>query len=446
MENTTNKMVNAWIYLDEDQPSGAGYTSPNSSYQSLIINNVYQSVDMLFVCFFDTVEDDLGYYSIEIGNAGTVHPGGLTTKQYLQNVITDSRKQNQGIKILATLNYNENTLLRIFSQDSSKWAIEADTFAKNLCAYLISNQMDGFDIDWEGAFACSISTQQFTILFSAIRSVFNTSTKYLYLTLSPASVGNLDATTVNTDFDFLNLQLYSTFTSPNEFLKVGITPAKLQYGAQFEQGIGIWQNANQVFKAYSAGFDYKNIHYPYNIVTQWRLNSGNYEYEQSQQILLHQLIYSIQTSNFNDTGIISNAGNPPITGLIIRSGEILDSIQATNTSSVGAVFNLLQHGGNGGGQSIITLDKGDVITKITGYKGVWFGWNCIAQITVTTKNGKTYGPFGNMNNVSSKTSFSYVASSGQSIVAFSGATTRIPEGDGTPSFIVTDLNVSYGNS
>lgn len=439
-------MVNAWIYLDEDQPSGAGYDSPNSSYQSLVINNVYQSVDMLFVCFFDTISDGSGYYTLEIGNAGTVHPGGLTTKQYLQKVITDSRKQKSDIKILATLNYNNNTLSRIFSQDPSKWVIEANTFAKNLCSYLVSNQMDGFDIDWEGDFSYSISTQQFAILFSAIRSAFNASTKYLYLTLSPASVGNLDATTVNNDFDFLNVQLYSGFTSPEEFLEAGILPAKLQYGAQFEQGVGIWQNANQVFKGYSAGFDYKNVHYPYNIVTQWRLNSGNYEYEQSQQILLYLLINTIQTSNFNDTGIISNAGNPPITKLIIRSGEIIDSIQATNTSSGGTVFNLLQHGGNGGGQSIITLDKGDVINKITGYKGVWFGWNCIAQITVTTRNGKTYGPFGNTNNVSSKTSFSYFAPSGQSIVSFSGITTRILEGDGTPSFIVTNLNVSYGNS
>jgi hypothetical protein len=135
--------VNAWIYLDEDDPSGTGYLSPNSSYQSLINNDVYNCVDSLFVCFFDTVPDGKGFYTLQIGNATTIHPGGLTTLQYLQNVIKDSRQQNPNIKILATLNYNDDTLKRIFSGDSSKWQNDVNAFAANASAYLLANKMNG---------------------------------------------------------------------------------------------------------------------------------------------------------------------------------------------------------------------------------------------------------------------------------------------------------------
>ncbi len=36
------KLVNAWILLDEDAPGGTNYKSPNSCYQRLIQNNIYQ--------------------------------------------------------------------------------------------------------------------------------------------------------------------------------------------------------------------------------------------------------------------------------------------------------------------------------------------------------------------------------------------------------------------
>src|SRR6185436_3663187 len=185
---------------------------------------------------------------------------------------------------------------------------------------------------------------------------------------------------------------------------------------------------------YQAGFSSNNTQYNYKVTTQWRLNSGNFAYEQSQQILYYQFIYGIQNSGFDDTAIISNAGNPPITSLQINSGNVLDAIQATNTLSGQTVFQMLQHGGNCGSPSPVTLQAGDVITQISGYTGIWFGWNCIVQVTIKTKNGNVYGPFGSMNNVSSKSPFSYVAPPGQSIVAFRGTTIHVPEAGGTTSY------------
>lgn len=440
-----SKSVNAWIYLDEDEPKGTGYTSLNSSYQSLVNNNVYKSTDMVLICFFAVLPDNQGYYTIDIGNAGTVHPDGSTTAQYLQYTISDARAQHPDVLLLGTLNYNTNTLSQIFSSDQSQWPTEAANFATNAANYLVANQMDGLDIDWEGSYATAITPQQFSILFNAIRSAFDAVTStYLYLSFSPAEVGNLDVATMNSCFDIVNLQLYSGFTSVGEFVNIGINPELMAYGAKFESN---FQNANEAYDGAQKGFKYKEQQYTYNNITQWRLNSNNYEFEQGQQVLLYEFAYGLTDTAFNDGAIVSNAGNPVITSLNINSGDVLDAIQATNTGTFNGtqgVLGLLQHGGNGGNSHTVNIDAGDLITEVSGYTGVWFGWNVVAQLTVKTQNGKVYGPFGTMNHVSSTTPFSYAASTGESIVAFNGVTMQVPVSGGGTTMVVTSLNVTFG--
>lgn len=441
-----SKSVNAWIYLDEDEPKGTGYTTLNSSYQSLVNNNVYKNTDMLMVCFFAVFLDPGGYYTIDIGNATTVHPDGSTTAQYLQYVIQDARAQNPDVKILATVNYNTDTLAQIFSSDSSQWPTDVANFAANVTNYLVLNQMNGLDIDWEGSFSTAITPQQFSMLFNAIRQAFDATTgSYLYLSFSPANVGNLDVATMNACFDIVNLQLYSGFTFVSDFVDIGINPLLMAYGAKFESN---YQTANNAWEQAQAGFKFKGNQYVYNNITQWRLNSNNYEYEQSQQILLYQFAYGVFSSSFNDGTIVSNAGNPPITTLAINSGEVLDALQATNTwitNGNANVLGLLQHGGNGGHSQTINLASGELITEISGYSGVWFGWQVTAQVTVKTSLGKVYGPFGTMNNVSSSTPFNYTAPNGQSIVAFIGQTIQVPvAGGGTTMVVAAPLTVSFG--
>lgn len=50
-----SNMVNAWIYLNEDEPLGSTYDSPDSCYQRLINNDVYKAIDLLSMCFVETV-------------------------------------------------------------------------------------------------------------------------------------------------------------------------------------------------------------------------------------------------------------------------------------------------------------------------------------------------------------------------------------------------------
>src|SRR5918911_1095592 len=112
--NTPSKSVNAWILPYEDDPAGTSYKSPNSSYQSLLDYGVYGSVDMLNICFLNTVPTssstvptgDGSTYTIELQTAD--HPDGYTNQQYMDWLIQDARQANPNIKILATLGYADN--------------------------------------------------------------------------------------------------------------------------------------------------------------------------------------------------------------------------------------------------------------------------------------------------------------------------------------------------
>ena len=448
---TSNKSVNAWILLDEDNPAGTSYKSPTSCYQTLIDYGVYKSTDMVNICFFITLPTssstvpvgDGSFYTIQIGNATSTHPDGSTTEEYLKWLIADARKTNPNIKLMATLGYGQDYFSNIFESSLKAPEQLAAEFANNLLAYLQQYNLDGFDVDWEGNFSSSITVEQFKILFTAIRTSFNLqSKKYYYLTLSPASVGNLDPTTVNDVFDFVNIQLYSGFSPESEFINAGIQKELLAYGAKFESRgndvVAPYQDAQNAYQGYSSR--------GYHKLTQWRLNSGNYQFEQAQQMILYDLINGIQGTLFNDSSIVGAAGNPPITQFNIRAGDVLNAIQATNTGTFSGVplkYLLLQHGGDSGNLNTVTVPSGDVITEITGYRGIWFGWDCVLQLTIKTKNGSVFGPYGSMNNTTSHERFVITAPDGQSIVAFSGSIVNVPLQTGARTNIIASLDASF---
>jgi hypothetical protein len=434
------KAVDAWIYLGEDNPAGTNYYSSDSCYQTLIQYGVYDSVDMLGICFFSTAGTS---GNLTLAMAGGGHPGGYTNAQYLQWIVRDARAANPDIKLLATLDYGTNWFAPLFSSPQSGWQANVNAFAANLLAYLQANGLDGFDIDWESPICFDLTQPQFAMLFQAIRAAFATSTtKYFYLSLSPASVGNLDAPTVNSCFDVVNLQLYSGFTYPGDFTAAGVDASLLAYGAKFEStgngDITPYQNAQGAFAGYQSG--------GYGVAMNWRVNSGNFQFEQAQQMLLSELIWPSSSPSFNDTDIVGAAGNPPITQMVVRSGNVLDAIQATNTGSftdngttVPLTYTLLQHGGNGGNAANVAVASGDTITQISGYTGTWYGWQVVLQITLTTAKGQSFGPFGSMAGATTTTPFSFIAPAGQSIVAFKGTTVEVPRAGQPPTYVVASL-------
>jgi hypothetical protein len=447
----SDKSVNAWIFLLEDEPKGSTYKTPGSSYQSLIQYGVYESTDMVSICWVNTVPTsattvptgDGSTYTVQL-QSGT-HPGNISNQQYMDWLITDARQVNPDIKLLVMLGYGSNEITQIFSGPESQWPQQAAAFANNLVAYLQNYDLDGFDVDWEAPLSSNGTSHQFALLFSAIRKAFNAQGRQYYLTLSPASVGTLDAKTVNEAFDFVNLQLYPGFTCPEQFLAAGVNQSKLAYGAKFEVNGNVpYQNAQQAAAFYAPSCQ-KQL--SYSVFTQWRLNSNDFQYEQAQQMILYQLIHGPQGPSFDDTPIIGAAGNPPISQMTVRSGEVLDAIQVTNTGTFGGspvAYTLLQHGGNGGSANTIQIPQGDAVVEISGYTGVWYGWNCVLQLSLKTRNGTTYGPFGTKAHASSQSPFSFEAPQGQSIVAFSGSVVNVPLAGGGTTDIIASLNVSYG--
>ena len=452
--NTPNKSVNAWIFLEEDEPAKSSYKSADSCYQSLIDYGVYNSTDMVSICWVNTLPT--GPTTVPAGDGTThtvelqvkIHPDGSTNQQYMDWLIQDARNANPNIKLMVMLGYGATEITQIFSTDSSQWQQNATDFANNLVAYLQYYNLDGFDVDWESPLSDAGTSQQFQLLFTAIRTAFKAQSRYYYLTLSPDEVGTLDAQTVNDAFDFVNLQLYDGFTCPDEFLDAGVSQSLLAYGAKFEVNSGVpYQTAQQAAAFWNPNQDCKQL--SYNVITQWRLNSNDFQYEQAQQMILYQLVYGIPGTTFDDTPIIGAAGNPTISQMVVRSGEVLDAIQATNSGIFESNFGsnpvsyiLLQHGGNGGNPSTVAIPSGDSISEVSGYTGIWYGWQCVLQITIKTLGGKVFGPFGTMTSASSKTPFTYTAPSGQSIVAFSGSIVEVPLAGGGLTYIVASLNAT----
>lgn len=305
--NTSDPLVNAWLLLSEDQPTGTTYRSANSSFQRLIQNNGYRAVDNLNLSFFTshptsstTVPKGNGdFYTIS--TYPNRHPPDAITAptdhDYMLWILRDARAQNPNLKIAVTLDYNgrenggheiENIFLNTKHSDEEN----AEHFAANLMTYLTTYNLDGFDIDWEPPVSEITTQDHFRVLVNAIGAAFRAqSNKHYYLTLSPDEVGNLDAGAVNGNMDFINLQLYSGL-DPNDFIQAGVNANLFAYGAKFEaDNPGAKPNDRGRQTAQEAFADNQNNRH-YSIFTCWRLNSGNYMFEQDQQKALYRMVHA----------------------------------------------------------------------------------------------------------------------------------------------------------
>jgi hypothetical protein len=120
---------------------------------------------------------------------------------------------------------------------------------------------------------------------------------------------------------------------------------------------------------------------------------------------------------FDDTAL---ATTQPLTQLIVRWGNIVDSIQVFyGTPPIGTSV----YGGLGGGPTTLSLGD-DPITEISGFTGYWFGANYVLQLTIRTRSNVVYGPFGDMSYANgAKTPFTLKAEANEQIVGFFGSAT-----------------------
>lgn len=126
----------------------------------------------------------------------------------------------------------------------------------------------------------------------------------------------------------------------------------------------------------------------------------------------------VQASSFDDTDAAKNLGQS-LTKLTVHHGNLVDAIATFYGSQQ---TSLSSHGGSGGATTTdIIFDPGDVLVGISGFYGFWFGGNYILQLTFHTRNGKVYGPYGDMNFASGPTPFSLTANSNEQVIALFGS-------------------------
>lgn len=91
----------------------------------------------------------------------------------------------------------------------------------------------------------------------------------------------------------------------------------------------------------------------------------------------------------------NTAAPKKVRGIMVRSGYITDSIQTLYEGGDGTAY------GNslGGGENEILFDEGDSLKSVQGCINISFGASgVLSDIRVTTKKGKSYGPFGSARN------------------------------------------------
>ncbi len=400
-QHNFNGAIGAWID-SELHPTGAtSAASPNSNFVSMKLNNVYETLDYLNIAWFGVDMTNPQQPTINTGNAG------------LAMIVADAQAQNPDIVLFATLAYTNEILQDLQTIIDNPTTLQA--FATNIATFLNNNNMNGFDIDWESPIS-SLTSTQCAAWLNALRAAFGGT---YYISLSPATTYGLDADAVNANCDIINLQTYSGFTNASDFVSIGIDASLLGFGAKFEtSGSGPYQNAYQAYKQYSNGFTANSQSYPYVTICTWRLDSGNWAFEQGQQILLSQYINAApSTVPFDDGAIISAQTTPTeMVGVTVWNGEVVDAIQTNNSNHAGTyIVEMLQHGGDTGGQNpSINLPNG--LTQMSYVTGSWYGNNVIAQITIA---GNSY-PAAISPSVSNAQTNTIQAPAGQTIVAFSG--------------------------
>ena len=126
--------------------------------------------------------------------------------------------------------------------------------------------------------------------------------------------------------------------------------------------------------------------------------------------------------------------------VVIRSGEVVDAIQTTNSNSNGSyVVQLLQHGGDGGqANPAIHLNSG--LSSFKYVTGSWYGQQVIVQLTI---DGTSY-PSSISSSVSHPLTHEVTAPAGKTIVAFSGQSMHVQLAGGGFTWVLSEINAVFG--
>ena len=324
------KSVGAWIVVQEDDSQeGFNYWNSNSSYQSLIQNNVYNSVDVLCIGLIDTVQVNATTYpSTDHGGTGwTLHftggnhdaggqpsgappmpSGGYTNQTYFEQIITDARAANPHIRITVGSLYDPTTLKRIFEDYNNPTQEEAESFADNVGEFCIQYGLNGYDIDFEGNLLSNTTAEQFNLIMTELGKSFNEKSiqafgEDLWLFMTPAlgngfQLNHDSAAIINTYLYAMNLQAYNGQLNQNwTWEELGVNRNLFGYTGTWEPTKGQQDppTAAQVMEDNTASKSQQ--------IMMYRLNSGPtslWQVEQQKQKELYSMAFPAKGDIDND--------------------------------------------------------------------------------------------------------------------------------------------------
>lgn len=300
MQPTTKNLVNAWISID-DEPFNTKYDEPTGCYQTLIKYDIYQSIDILYICFVKIVPTGIDTIPYGDGSSYTLQMDNIA---YMKQILRDARKNNSDIKLGVTLDYKDKDMInRIFS--SGNPTQDANRFATNLFEYMFHYGLNALDVFWDGPLSNNTTVNNFKYFFSTIGKSFRDWNNTYYLSISPANNHNTDTDTINDYINIVNLQLYKNTRLQDQFN--GVSKNLFAYGAKFESTYPTELYFTKGYQTALSAYMLNTSDYHFNGYINWRLNSENFLFEQTQQQVLYALIHNNYKAE-NDWG--SSMRNP----------------------------------------------------------------------------------------------------------------------------------------
>ena len=245
---TTHSFSNPVLFIDTSSGSAgvsAAFTQIYDSNSGTINtkSTPYSDFDVLYVGFAHINQQT---YKLDFED---VSDGGVTGEsQRLQNILTltKARREAGQLKVVISLGYGSAF------NDIPLIEQHLDVFAPSVAAFVQANGLDGFDIDYEGP--TFSSNADFQDVSKAIRTALGFSSLF---TITPNTTTSLDGATLNTYFDYINVQSYqysgdarcpvTNFTS-----MTGLSSSKILAGADIANGDNI-QTAIDAYQQYGLG-------------------------------------------------------------------------------------------------------------------------------------------------------------------------------------------------
>ncbi|HJO95994.1 MAG TPA: glycoside hydrolase family 18 protein [Victivallales bacterium] len=145
----------------------------------------------------------------------------------IRKLISVAKKANPNMKFLISMGWNT---------DGKDWKLIIDdydsgvnSFPQSVLEFLVNNNLDGFDIDYE-SIPKQVTSEKLTEILKEVYELLHQPGKKQYiLSITPAETGSLTETNLAL-FDIVNPQTYASWVKIDQYTKLNVPTDKISYG------------------------------------------------------------------------------------------------------------------------------------------------------------------------------------------------------------------------